>query len=179
MDETNKSVRELIREIVKDPNAEYYSIPVKITAVDETARTCDVEPLNGSAEIFDVRLQAQKDGATGFVLIPKVGSIGVVTFINSATGFLAMTTDIDKILIDCDVITFNGGTNDGLIKINDLITKLNAVENDLNTLKNIFQLWVPVPQDGGAKLKADATAWSTQTITPTQKTDLENTKIKH
>ena len=179
MDETNKNISQLIREIVKDPNAEMYSIPAKITAVDETARTCDVEPLNGSAEIFDVRLQAQKDGATGFVMIPKVGSIGIVTFINPATGYLALTTDVDKILIDCDVITFNGGTNDGLIKINDLVTKLNAVENDLNTLKNIFTAWVPVPQDGGASLKTSSASWSGQTITPTQKTDLENDKIKH
>jgi hypothetical protein len=187
MNESNKSIRELLREITKDKTVQNYSIAVKVVSVDETERICDVEPLNGDPLIYGVRLQSVIDGADGFVCIPAVDSVGIVTFINNNTGYLATCSKIDKlivksdvqILIDCDDIQFNGGANGGLIKINDLVSKLNAVENDLNTLKNIFTAWVPIPRDGGAKLKADATAWSTQTITPTQTTDIENDKIKH
>jgi hypothetical protein len=183
----NKNIRDLLREITSDKTAQIYSVAVKITAVDETARTCDCEPLNGDPEFFDVRLQSVISGTDGFVLIPSVDSIGIVTFVNNTTGYLATCSKVDKvilksdiqILIDCEDIQFNGGTNDGLIKINDLITKLNAVENDLNDLKTVLSAWVPVPQDGGASLKTASANWSTAIITPTQKSDIENDKIKH
>lgn len=184
---TNRSIRDLMREIVKDPNAEIYSIVGEIIAIDETARTCDVKPTNGDAEIYGVRLQSDANSTDGFVLIPTINSIGIVTFINRTTGILSVCNKIDKMIvkseieinIDCEKITFNGGSNDGLIKINDLITKLNAVENDLNDLKTVLSTWVPVPQDGGASLKTASASWSGATITPTQKTDIENDKIKH
>lgn len=184
---TNDNIRDLIRKIAKDPTAEIYSIAIKITAVDETERTCDGEPLNGDAEIFGIRLQSIINGADGFCLIPKVGSVGIVTFINKATGYLALISSVDKMIvksetqiaIDCDEIIFNGGSNDGFVKVGDLVSKLNAVESDLNKLKNIFTAWIPVPQDGGGALKTASASWAGQTITPTQQTDLENTKIKH
>jgi hypothetical protein len=185
---TNRSIRDLMREIVKDPNAEIYSVVGEIIEIDETARTCDVKPLNGDAEIFGVRLQSESNSTDGFVIIPTKNSVGIVTFINRTTGILSVCNKIDKVIlkseieinIDCEKITFNGGSNDGLIKINDLITKLNAVENDLNDLKTIFSAtWVPVPQDGGASLKTASASWAGATITPTQKSDIENDKIKH
>ena len=186
MKQGKQNINQLLNEIVKN-NDEIFSIVAKVTSIDETERTCDVEPLNGDAEIFGVRLQSDIDGTNGFVMIPTVDSNVIVTFLNNTTGFVSLCSSVEKIhvtsnteiTIDCDDITFNGGSNDGLIKINDLVSKINAVENDINTLKSIFTAWVPVPMDGGAVLKTATATWSAQTITPTQKTDIENDKIKH
>ena len=75
-------------------------------------------------------------------------------------------------------IRLMGGQMGGLVKVEELVKKLNAVEKDLNSLKQVFQGWVTVPQDGGAALKTAATTWATQQLTETQKSDIENEKVK-
>jgi phage baseplate assembly protein gpV len=75
-------------------------------------------------------------------------------------------------------ILYNGGENDGLVKVNSLVTRLNNIENDINTLKGILMGWVPVPTDGGAALKTLLTASYTTLLGVTVKADIENNKIK-
>jgi hypothetical protein len=182
----NKNIRDLLRDITNDKTAQIYSVAVKITAVDETARTCDCEPLNGDPEFFDVRLQSVISGADGFVLIPAVDSVGIVTFVNNTTGYLATCSKIDKmivksdveILIDCEDIKFNGGSNGGLIKINDLVSKLNAVEQKVNDLITACSSVVVALAPAGTFPLASFFT-SVTPLTPTQTTDIENDKIKH
>ena len=76
-------------------------------------------------------------------------------------------------------IVFNGGSNNGLIKISDLISKMNAIENDLNTMKGIWAACVPVPTDGGTAIKAAFATYAAQLFVPTLQAELENTKVKH
>ena len=76
-------------------------------------------------------------------------------------------------------IEFNGGDNGGLINITDLTGKLNTIERDLNALKTTLAGWTPVPQDGGAALKAAITTWATQQLQLTQNNDYQDNKIKH
>lgn len=42
---------------------------------------------------------------------------------------------------------------------------LQAIKSNVDQLRTAFAAWVPVPNDGGAALKAAATAWSSSTIT--------------
>ena len=112
-------------------------------------------------------------------MIPSVGSIVIVTFLNNKTGYVSTFSEIAKVLINCDEITFNDGTNKGIVKVDPLLNKINAMESEINQLKSLLSAWVPVPTDGGAALKAVIATWSAQTITPTILNDLENTKIKH
>ena len=77
---------------------EIYSVVGKVTAVDESARTCDVEPLNGDAALFDIRLQAEQSASEGVVLIPAVGSWVIVTFTSKADGYVAERSRVEKIL---------------------------------------------------------------------------------
>lgn len=85
-----------------------------------------------------------------------------------------------SILMD-DKITFNDGSkNSFMMKIDQVVSKLNRLENALNALKQVFTLWVPAPMDGGAVLKAAITSWATQLIQPTTTAnDLKDDKIKH
>jgi hypothetical protein len=77
-----------------------------------------------------------------------------------------------------DVI-INTGVNGGMVKVSELTTKLNNLENDINDLKSIFSSWTPVPSDGGAALKLLLTPYYGQTLTPTAQSEIENTKVKH
>jgi hypothetical protein len=148
--------------------------------VDETERTIDATPLNGDAEIFNIRLQSEINSNNGLCIFPVVGSVVIVTFMNNLTGFVSTFSEIDKILIDAtNEVVFDGGTNGGFVKVTELTNKINVLENDINTLKTLLSTWVPVPSDGAASLKATLSTYFSQNITPTIKTDIENDKIKH
>lgn len=85
-----------------------------------------------------------------------------------------------SILMD-DKITLNEGSNNSfMMKIDQVVSKLNRIENSINALKQVFTLWVPVPMDGGAVLKAAVTSWAAQLMQPiTNMNDLKDEKIKH
>lgn len=181
-----ENIGELLVEITKDKTAEIYSVVCEVLEIDETARICDCRPLNGNADIFGVRLQANENESNGVVVIPVVGTNVVVTFLNKLTGFVSVCSEVDKIMItgtdlkmNFEQITINDGENGGLINVSDLVEKLNTIEDDLNTLKTAVSGWVPVANDGGAGFKTASASWSGQQITPTQTTDIEDDKIKH
>jgi hypothetical protein len=98
--------------------------------------------------------------------------------------FLIYIDSNNKLEASSTGFIFNGGTLDGLIKINDLVTKLNNLENLLNNLLTaIGTTFNPVPNDGGAALKlligTTLSATLLQQLTPTVKANIEDTKIKH
>lgn len=163
-------------------------IACKVTAVD--GMTCEVEPLDGSAPFKKVKLNAAPDQNYGIVATPVIDSIVLIARRTETDVSVLMFSEIEKyelILsndIKCELnkneIIFNDNKKSSyLTDINKLKTKLNNIENDLNTLKNLFVAWVPVPMDGGAVLKTATTTWATQPLTPTQVTDINDDKIKH
>lgn len=66
-----------------------------------------------------------------------------------------------------------------MVKAEQLAQRINAIEKDINTLKNVFSAWVTTPNDGGAALKLAAAAWAGSLLTLTQRSDYENGKVKH
>lgn len=172
------NIKQLLQNIVKDPTVENYSIVCSVLDCDEAERSVDVQPLNGDAEIFDVRLQSEFNSTAGFCLIPSVGSVVIVTFLNNKTGYVSTFSEIAKVLINCDEITFNDGTNNGIVKIDPLVNKINALENKLNSLISACQSQVVTLAPAGAFPMAPFFS----SVTPLLNTvvnDLENTKIKH
>ena len=92
-----------------------YSRICTIVSVDSTARTCVVKPIDSDAEITGVRLQGTLNLSDGVVFIPTVDSKVIVTFIIRTRAYVSSFAELDELKINCDVITFNDGTNDGLI----------------------------------------------------------------
>lgn len=147
--------------------------------------TCDCTPLDGSAELLDVRLQAQVEN--GWALIPKDGSIVTVTMINQFTGFVSQVSEIDKVVGYVDSgnkfefsdagFVWNDGTNGGLIKLSVLITQLNTLSTRDTTLKTAITALMAgyAPIDGGVALAA----FNAVVLTPIVTSTMENTKIKH
>ena len=89
-------IADLLNKLI-DPNTEgVYSLVGTVIAVNETARTCDIKPLNETAVLFDVRLQANENSDKGLVVFPTKDSEVVVTFLNEKTGFISLFSGFDK-----------------------------------------------------------------------------------
>lgn len=183
------------------------SLICTVDAVDKEARTVDCTPLDESAPMLGVNLQANQESKFGIVVYPRVGSYVVVGFVaDGSAGVVLATDDIEsieivvsdktsRVLIDeervridvdeetsaeltKDGVVLNGGSLGGLVKVEELTDRLNTIEKDINSLKQAFSGWTPTPQDGGAGLKAAATNWAKQTLRLTKRGDYENEKVK-
>ncbi len=142
-----------------------------IAAVDENSKTCNID--DDGFIMYGIRLQSVTNAAAGILKVPKIGAQALAVKIEDGDGFM---------LLDCaeySKIIFNGGNNGGLINIQSLVNKINAIENDLNSLKTVFKSWTPVAQDGGSALKTAAADWADQTITKTKTKDLEDKTVTH
>lgn len=175
------NIKEILDEFVKSSlnQEKIYTVIGTASNIDETKRVCDFTPVGDEGQRFDVRLQSIESGILGMVLIPKDGSTIAISFMNKTQAFVSLTSELEKVLIDTDLVQFNGGDNKGLVNVVDLVGKLNAIESDLNTLKTAFSAWITVPNDGGAALKAITATWFADVFVPTLQTEVEDTKVTH
>lgn len=235
------NIKEAIRQLAQD-GRQTVSLVCTVDAVDHTARTVDCTPIDESAPLLGVNLQANQESAFGIVAFPKVGSFVVVGFIaEGSAGVVLLTDEVEslevvisestaRISVDetgvrvamgdntaaeltaegitltsgsdtsaeltttgitlksgddtsaeltATGIILNGGSFGGMVKVEQLTERINAIENDINQLKTVFSGWVPVPQDGGAALSAASVAWAGSLLTLTGRSDVENEKVKH
>lgn len=171
---------EIIQEIVDRRLArqELYSKICLVTSIDEDERTCVCDPIDDpDSQIFNVKFQAVINSALGIFIKPKLNTHVIVTFINQNAGFISLVSEIDEILINCDSVVFNDGDNGGLINIGKLITQVDKNTAVLKEMQSVFSGWVPVPNDGGAALKASTTSFTS--LPRADLSDIEDTKIKH
>jgi len=169
-------IENMVRDIL---NREmYYSQYGTAQDVDETKRTCTFVPAGDQAERFNIRFQAVASQTVGFVLVPKEGSDIAVTFVNKSTGFVALTTEIDKMLIDTDLTQFNGGDNGGLINIEPLTNKINALESKVNEIITTFNTHTHIASSFGAPTTPPPLP-VTGVLTPTVRTDYEDKSFLH
>ena len=95
----------------------------------------------------------------------------IVTFLDNFDGYVGICSELEKVIIDCDNITFNGGNNGGLVNIQALVDKLNTIEDKLNNHEHAYvssggpAVTTPLPGD--------------VPLVNTQVKDLEDSKIKH
>lgn len=109
------------------------------------------------------------------------GSIKVSSSVdpdNADNDTVTVSIGESSIQVTRDEIVFNGGNNKGLVLADKLVNRLNYIENSINSLKRVFSSWVVAPSDGGAALKALATAWASDTLSTTKANDFTNDKIK-
>lgn len=187
--------------------AELYCKICTVDAVDVEARTVDCTPIDESAPLVGVNLQASQDSSVGVVLFPAVGSYVIVAFITPAVAAVVLCDKIDKaqlsigkaqITVDAEVVDtslgdtsfritsegvqFNGGKLGGLLKIEQLTEKFNELIRAFNTHTHT----IPV---GGVPVTGTAAAQSnpapvevpavTQTMPEVKASDYEDAKVKH
>jgi hypothetical protein len=171
------TIPEAIRKISKQDVFE--SIVGTVKSVDMTSKTCVVTPVDDLPDLLDVRLSAIESPDKGIICVPVVNSIVIVGQTKFEQPHILLFSEIDTYqLIANTSITFNDGSHGGLIKIEDLVTKINNVENLVNNILTTLKgTTIPLAPSG---TYAFAPLYSSlNNLTNTQKTDLENTKIKH
>lgn len=94
---------ERLRQALKTHLAgDFATIAATVLEVDRANLTVDVQPLNGGAEMFGVRLRAAIDGDRGgMVLLPKEGSTVLVSAVNDNwnSAYVAMVSEVDLITL--------------------------------------------------------------------------------
>jgi hypothetical protein len=164
-------IRQAIQALSGFGDLQYEGVVCKVSDIDLATFTCTCTPINGDAEFYDVLLNADAD--KGFTLIPANGSLVIIQQTSQANAYVTMVSKVDQVYLA-------GDANGGLVKVNDLVSKLNRIENDINVLKLVFSTWVPVASDGGAALKVAAATWIAQQLIPiTTANDLQNNTVKH
>lgn len=159
-------------------------------------------------EIPDIRLSSIDGGSeNGLLVVPARGSIILVADISCgnlrelcaigyseiesihfhqskttiAANAYGATLEVggSKLRVEDGKITFDDGANHGLVKVEELTKKINALEQEINDLKSVLLNWKPMAQDGGASLQIAAATWIGRQMNTTQRQELENDKITH
>ena len=132
------------------------------------AQVCEVVSVNTNSRtakvVFNgVEYDVQLAPAIGDQLlqIPEVGS--TVFVIN---GIIVGYSDLSELWL-------RGNQFEGLVKVSDLVTKLNNLENKVNTILSSYNTHTH------ASSGAPPVPTITGTLTPTQQTDIENPNVKH
>jgi hypothetical protein len=170
MSKESRDIAEAIRALSGMDDLSFESSACKVKSVDPTNMTCDVEPLDGSADLLDVRLNANY--GKGFTLIPKKDSIVVVTQLSDATAFVSMVSEVEQIYLA-------GDDNKGIVKVSELVDKVNRLENQINNILTVLKsTTIPLAPSGTYPFAPLYSAINN--ITPlTTINDLENTKVQH
>lgn len=168
----------------------------KVVEIDEEEflATIDVE-YNGLNTWF-VRLQSISNCKQGIKIWPKIGSIVLVGRIgNSNERLIVAYSEIDKIewkigeqvlVMTEDGFSINGGELGGLIKIEELVNRLNAIEDYVEDLADKFlthyHACAAPGSPSGPPLGDDPAQNSPIILLPIEKTErdpLEDTKVTH
>lgn len=168
-----------------------YLVTGTCTNIDEAAGTCDVEAVSGNATTLISGVKFQAAIGDGVDFIPAEDSVVKVLFSKYTTPLIVQYSDIEKMIyaanglrmdfeaaeINCEDIVINGGSLGGLVKVIDLTTKLNNLENKVNSIISTFNTHTHTSGGAGSPTTPPVAPIS-GTLTPTQQSDIENTKIK-
>lgn len=140
----------------------------KVISVDGSA--CTVETVDTEVELI-VRLQTED--SNGLLLKPAVNSHVVVMPMADFEFVVVMYSAIDSIqLLD--------GSFGGLVKIQDLVSKINAIEQKVNDINTALKTHTHTGVTVGSGVSGPSTAFSAITdLTETVVSDIENNKITH
>jgi hypothetical protein len=134
------NIRDILDEAIKQAmnKQEIYSIVCNVDSVDTGDRTCVCTPINGGAELQDVRIQASLVGTTGLFIEPEVDSKVIVSFLSREIAYVSLFSEIKNVYLDfSDKVIFNGGLNGAMVKIGDLVGRLNDIEEKVNDIKYV------------------------------------------
>jgi len=178
----NEELLKYLNQLIDKRLQNKLSIPVQVAqvkSVDKDKCSCDVQLIEG-AELFNVNLRsALDDNKKGFVCFPKIDSLVLVGTIenNENNAFVLIFSELTDITIDAKIV-INDGENKGMVKLPELVQKLNAVEQKVNQLVQ----WSATHTHSGVLTGGGTSGVAvgvSGTLTQTQESDLENENVKH
>lgn len=176
-----------------------------VESVDLSTRSCVVTTISsqGSITIEGVQLMAAIDD--GVLIVPVIGSTVLVVYSTFNKPFIAMFSEVDTITMTAgtnnatmqidatgllmeinqtkltmtDGLTkFNDGQLGGMVKVLELVAKLNNLEDLVNDLISKYNAHTHLlTLSTGTGTAAATLTQETGTLTPTVRADIENDKI--
>ena len=148
-------IRQAIQALSGLNDLQYEGVVCRVSDIDLATFTCTCTPIDGSAEFYDVLLNADAD--KGFTLIPASDSVVIVQQTSQANAYLTMVSKVDQVYIA-------GDANGGLVKVTELTTKLNQLVTQISA--NFTAIAAIYP-------------YTIVPLTPFTPTDYQNLKVKH
>ena len=173
MSNESRDLAEAIRTLSGFDDIEFESVLCKVSDINLTDNTCTCTPVNGNAPYYDVLLSC--DLSKGFLLIPANDSFVICTETSNTTAYISMVSNVTQIYLA-------GDTNGGLVKVTDLVTRLNNIENLVNAFIALYNAHIHVGVDSITTAPITISPTVSQqitTLTPTIRANIENTKVKH
>lgn len=167
----DRDIKEVIRKLAgQEYDDRVYTIDAEVLSVDEDNRTCECQSISGQASnvIPDVRLMASVDD--GILILPAIGSNVTIILSTFTDPYVTGYSAIDKIIL-------RGGDLGGLVKVVELTDKLNKIENLLNDFISKYNSHTHAGVQTGGGMSAVTLALEDQTLTLTEKEEIENEKI--
>lgn len=150
-------IRELLCQLIGNTTV-FPSYAAEVLGVDEDARTCKVRVISSGLEIEAVAIQATTTSG-GIYAKPVTGSIVIVTFLNPASVFVSLMSDIEN-------VTLIGELGEGVPIASSITERLNLLEKAFNDLLNEYKAHNHQHPQGP----------TTAFIVPSKLTELEKTK---
>ena len=157
-----------------------------VESVDEDKAICSVK-IQNDVTLPNVSLQASI--CDGLLIVPVKDSTVYVLTSKYNTPLVIQWSDIDKFMLQVGdsylevnndgSFQFNDGSFDGLVKVGELVKKINALENLLNGFISIYNTHTHTASSFGAPTTVPSAIESQQINPITQQQDIENDKIKH
>jgi hypothetical protein len=164
-------------------------VQATVVSYDIPSRSCYCTPISGQAvtDLPNVQLMAEVDD--GIMIVPTVGSTVFVLYSTHHAPFIALFSEVDQIVLisggaqikisNTGLVQFNDGTYGGLIQIAQLLTKINNLENLVNDLITKYNAHTHAGVEAGAGITAPPTPTEDESLTPTERDELENTTVTH
>jgi hypothetical protein len=157
-------IREILFEAYKEFGFERIRI-CHVTEVTPAEQICSVKTLDTDTELIEVRLMA--GSGKGFLCIPAVGSAVIVGSISANEHLVLMYSGLQSIqMLD--------GTFGGVVKVEDLTSQMNKIEDKVNDLID----WLATHSHPGNGA-APTTPFAGGTLDSTTRNQLENTEVTH
>lgn len=162
------TAREAILAIVESKFKVPYARICFVRSVNESELTCTVETLDTEATIEDVRLQAG-EAVSGFVCIPKKDSAVLIMELARFEYAIILFSELES-------IKFLDGSYGGLVKVVDLVSRLNAIEDKVN---NIISTYNSHTHTETGATTAPTSSTVSGSLESTQVSHIENPLVKH
>lgn len=161
-----------------------------VDSVSVLSRSCSVTTTSGDVETELPNVWLMADIDDGQLIIPKVGSSVIVAYNEKMQPFVLMFSEIDSVCyvvgssqfkITDGLIQANDGSNGGMVKVIELTTKLNNLENLVNGFIALYNAHTHpyLPGPGPVAPTSVTASLETNTLTPTVRANIEDTKFKH
>lgn len=172
------SIRESIMELAKagqENNENNFIILGTVIDVDLPNNTCRIQPLDTNRTLID-NILLSSDAGVAPSSVPTVGTQVIVNLFSPTSGYIAKSGKVQSVSLAPGTINYGG-----VVIIADLVARLNAIENLINTfISTTFNththlIILPVP----GTPTAVPIPVGVNFLTLTTNSDIENVKVVH